>query len=85
VLGFDSPSYFAFLSPYQGKVRLGFQRGPMLDDPEGLLEGAGTYVRWIVFSCVNDVQRKGVSALILRAAKERAACGVRPKTGNKHR
>src|SRR5262245_60874466 len=77
VLGFDAPKYFAFLAPYRGKVRLGFQRGPWLEDPERLLEGDGSYVRWVVFSSPKDVRRKGISSLILQAAKLREECAQR--------
>jgi hypothetical protein len=81
VLGFDAPKYFAFLGVYQDRVRLGFQRGPWLSDPNGLLEGEGSYVRWILFSSPRDVYREGVSELIRQAVEERAACAVRASGG----
>jgi hypothetical protein len=67
LLGFDAPGFFVFISPYQRKVRLGFMRGPLLYDPLDLLEGDGTYVRWITFTKPKEVTRVGIEALIKQA------------------
>jgi hypothetical protein len=81
LLGFDAPGFFVFISPYQKKVRLGFMRGPLLDDPLGLLEGEGTYVRWITFSKPKETTRTGLEALI----KQAFSCQCRPQKTRKKR
>ncbi len=43
-------AYLGFVAPLKDHVRLGFERGVHLEDPEGLLEGEGTQVRYVRLS-----------------------------------
>ncbi len=70
ILGYDTPAparYFAYLAPQRDHVRLGFERGVLLPDPEGLLEGKGVQVRYLTIRTAADLRRPAVRAL-LRAA-----------------
>jgi hypothetical protein len=67
LLGFDAPGFFVFISPHRQRVRLGFMRGPLLDDPLGLLEGEGTYVRWVTVTKPKEAARPGLEPLIQQA------------------
>ena len=76
LLGFSAPRYFAFLAPAPAAahaagelLRLGFEQGVLLEDPWGLLVGAGTQVRFIPLAEVSDLARPGVDALLLQAAE----------------
>ena len=42
-----SSRYFCFIAPLDDHVRLGFEYGIALDDPDELLEGDGTQVRYV--------------------------------------
>jgi hypothetical protein len=48
----------------QKGVKLGLARGAELDDPHGLLEGAGKVHKHIAFKTPADLSQPGVSALI---------------------
>jgi hypothetical protein len=48
----------------QKGVKLGLARGAELDDPHGLLAGAGKVHRHIAFKTAADLKRPGVTALI---------------------
>jgi hypothetical protein len=40
-------AYLGFVAPQKDHVRLGFERGIYMNDPDGLLEGDGTQVRYV--------------------------------------
>ena len=52
------------LSPSQKGLTLSFADGAALDDPEGLLGGAGKVSRTLVLKTVADAERPGVAALL---------------------
>ena len=52
------------LSPSQKGLTLSFANGAALDDPEGLLGGAGKVSRTLVLKTVADAERPGVAALL---------------------
>ena len=52
-----------------GHVQLGFFRGASLDDPKGLLEGEGAYVRHIKLRAVKDIDEAALGALLRQAAR----------------
>ncbi len=68
LLGFSAPRYFACLAPSADRVRLGFEHGILLDDPDGLLEMGGTQMKWITLAKRSDLQRPGLAALVAQAA-----------------
>ncbi|MBS0297801.1 MAG: DUF1801 domain-containing protein [Proteobacteria bacterium] len=70
---------FIHLPVYPRWVNLGFHEGARLDDPEGLLVGAGSTVRHIRLKSGDDISAPAIDALIAQAA-ERA--GFVPGVGN---
>lgn len=60
-------SYFAFIAPFQEKVVLGFEHGKMLADPEKILEGTGSQVRYVTIRRARAVRRKLLMPLLLEA------------------
>ena len=61
---------FLHLPLYPRWVNLGFHLGSRLDDPEGLLEGAGSSVRHIRLKAPEDIDLPGVDRLIGLAADQ---------------
>ena len=62
LIGYDVPfgrrtRYFAFIWPEPQHVHLGFEHGVLMEDPDGLLQGAGVtkQVRWLTFETVGDI------------------------------
>jgi Domain of unknown function (DU1801) len=62
LIGYDVPfgrrtRYFAFIWPEPEHVHLGFEHGVLMDDPHGLLLGAGVtkQVRWLTLEAVKDI------------------------------
>ena len=62
LIGYDVPvgrrtRYFAFIWPEPEHVHLGFELGVLMEDPGGLLQGAGItkQVRWLTFEVVGDI------------------------------
>jgi hypothetical protein len=54
LIGYDVPvgrrtAYFAFVAPEPEHVHLGFEHGILLDDPEGMLQGAHLRLRKVRF------------------------------------
>lgn len=50
-----------------GYVQIGFYKGSALNDPDGLLEGKGKYVRFIKVMQVKDINEKAYLALLNQA------------------
>jgi hypothetical protein len=59
----------AYVYSDTGLVQFGFFRGASLDDPKGLLEGKGEYVRHIKVRKTADIDEKAFGALLRQAAK----------------
>ena len=62
LIGYDVPvgrrtRYFAFIWPEPEHVHLGFEHGVLMDDPDGLLQGAGVtkQVRWLTLTAAGDI------------------------------
>lgn len=62
LIGYDVPfgrrtRYFAFVWVEPEHVHLGFEHGVLMDDPHGLLQGAGItkQVRWLTFEHVDEI------------------------------
>ncbi len=64
---------FISVAGYPKWVTLFFLHGAGLDDPQGLLEGAGKQVRSIRLGQPSDLDSPAVAALIAQAALPRAA------------
>jgi len=47
LIGYRSPHYFCFVAPQPDHVRLGFEHGNRLPDPDGVLEPMGKQVRFV--------------------------------------
>lgn len=68
LIGYNAPGYFAFIVPAPGDVRIGFERGVGLPDPEGLLEGDGKQVRYVVIRRLADLRSPALAELLRVAA-----------------
>jgi hypothetical protein len=82
LLGYDAPGYFAYVVPQRDHVRIGFERGVLLEDPDGLLEEDGTQVRHVTIRATRDLARPALAALLRQAASPRrpSARATRPAT-----
>jgi hypothetical protein len=60
---------FAYLQSSKNHVTLGFQKGALLEDPAGLLEGSGKELRNTKFRAVADIDERAVRALLEQAAR----------------
>lgn len=58
---------FCHIPVYTNHVNLGFNKGALLDDPEGLLHGTGKLIRHIPIRRAEDYDNESVKSL-LRAA-----------------
>ena len=59
----------AYVYSDKGYVQFGFFRGAQLEDPKGLLEGKGQYVRHIKVRAAADIDRTAFAALLRQAAR----------------
>jgi hypothetical protein len=62
---------FIHIAAYAGWVNLGFNRGSELDDPKGLLQGSGRWIRHLRIAEAADAKRPELRAFV-RAAVARA-------------
>jgi hypothetical protein len=85
-IGYRDPQagYFAGIFPQRDHVRLLFEHGAALDDPDGIFEsGTGVrQVRWIVLRPGVRVRRRAIQAMLRRAlvhgsTRRRGAARVR--------
>ena len=68
LIGYNAPTYFAFLVANERTVRLGFEWGVDLVDRLGLLEGDGRQVRHVTIHAERDIKRAAVVELLREAA-----------------
>ena len=61
------------IAVYSKHVNLGFNDGATLDDPKGILQGAGNRIRHITIKTPEDIKRPEVRAYIRRARKNALA------------
>src|SRR6266576_5483810 len=61
------------IAVYSKHVNLGFNDGATLDDPKGILQGAGNRIRHITIKTPEDIKRPEVRAYIRRARKKAMA------------
>ena len=76
LIGYDVPvgrrtRYFAFVWPEPEHVHLGFEHGVLIDDPDGLLQGAGVtkQVRWLTLNRLEDIREAEFQVLVREAAR----------------
>ncbi|MEM7032425.1 MAG: DUF1801 domain-containing protein [Chloroflexota bacterium] len=60
--------HFCYIAPFKSRVNLGFFYGADLDDPEGLLEGAGKALRHIKIATLDELHNPAIRALIEQAS-----------------
>src|SRR6266516_4355876 len=58
------------IAVYSNHVKLGFNDGASLDDPKGILQGAGSRIRHITIKTPEDLERPELRAYIRRARKK---------------
>jgi hypothetical protein len=77
VVGFDIPvgrrrtAFFAWVMPERQHVHLGFVRGVLMEDPEGLLGGRGItkQARWLTFDAIDEIPPlEGAATGVVREA-----------------
>jgi hypothetical protein len=71
---------FIHIAAYSKRVNLGFNFGVLLEDPDGLLEGAGRWIRHIPIAELPALKKPGVRTLVRSAiaAAERPKEKVKP-------
>jgi len=76
LIGYDLPrrrgtTFFAWIWPQPEHVHLGFPLGIAMNNPEGVLEGAGItkQARWLTYDSVADIDEAVVRRLIDEAAR----------------
>ncbi len=76
VIGYDVPvgrrtRFFAWVWLQPEHVHLGFQNGVLMDDPNGVLQGAGItkQVRWLTLDNVDDIREAEFVELVREAAR----------------
>ena len=62
---------YAYILPYKSWVNLGFYKGALLTDTNGLLEGTGKNMRHIKTHSIEDANRPEVKELLKLACAER--------------
>lgn len=68
-IGYRHPEsgYFCAIFPQKDSVKLGFEFGVLLPDPDGLLEGTGRQVRYVNIQDSKDIRAGGIRKLLLAA------------------
>jgi hypothetical protein len=68
-IGYHHPEvgYFAAIFPERDLVKLAFEHGVELPDPQGLLQGEGKRVRYVILSEAKAVPRAAIRALLQAA------------------
>src|SRR5947207_6895834 len=57
------------IAVYSKHVNLGFNDGATLDDPKGILQGAGSRIRHVTIKSIADLERPVLRSYIRRAQK----------------
>ncbi|MFG0318355.1 MAG: DUF1801 domain-containing protein [Planctomycetota bacterium JB042] len=61
---------FAYVDAYTFHVNVGFFRGAELEDPTGLLEGAGKRMRHVKLQPDDEIDDEGLKELVLAAHRD---------------
>lgn len=65
----DGKAPIAYVYAGDDHVQFGFVNGAALEDPEGLLRGAGRYVRHVPVQKTGDIDERAFAALLRQAVK----------------
>ena len=57
--------YFCGVFPLTDAVKLCFENGRLLSDPEELLEGHGKKVRYVIFRDTDDLRNASIKKLLI--------------------
>jgi hypothetical protein len=77
--GQSSDAAFGYVNVFTAHVNVGFFRGAELDDPAGLLEGSGRFMRHVKLGPGRDVDVEALTTLIETAYSDMQR---RVKAGN---
>jgi DNA transformation protein and related proteins len=80
LIGYRSPHYFCFVAPQSDEVRLGFEQGTKLRDPERLLSGTGSQVRFVRVRPGGKLKEAALAGLVEQALALRPKKKTRKKT-----
>lgn len=76
LLAYDLPikrngAYFAWIGAEKTHVHIGFPKGVLMDDPRGVMKGAGItkYARWLTYVPGQPIDAEQVTELVLEAAR----------------
>src|SRR3954469_21067803 len=76
LVAYDLPTkrtgaFFAWVGPEPKHVHLGFPKGVLMDDPTGVLHGAGItkYARWLTFVPGDSIDERLLTGLVTEAAR----------------
>ena len=64
---FHAKLWYCYIAPFKSYMNLGFLGGTELPDPDGLLEGTGKQLRHIKIRSIEDIERPGVTRLLVAA------------------
>jgi hypothetical protein len=62
---------YSYILPYKNWVNLGFFKGAVLPDPDGIMEGTGAMMRHVKIRSLEDAEKPSVHKLIGEALAER--------------
>lgn len=63
--------HYVYIAPFKNHINFGFYRGALLDDSNGLLEGAGKQMRHMKIRHIDELDNSAISELIVQAIAER--------------
>lgn len=61
---------FAYVNVFTAHVNVGFFQGAELDDPHGLLQGTGKYMRHVKIKALQEVDETALATLIAHAYED---------------
>ncbi|MBA3874007.1 MAG: DUF1801 domain-containing protein [Chloroflexota bacterium] len=61
---------FCYIAPLKDRINLGFYRGVVLKDADGLLEGTGKLLRHVKVRSMAEVEKPALRQLIVEAVAE---------------
>jgi hypothetical protein len=68
--GTKMDAMFCYIAPMKDRINLGFYRGTVLPDADGLLEGTGKLLRHVKVRSMADVEKPALRQLIADAVTE---------------
>lgn len=80
-LGYHHPEagYVCGIFPFEDEVRLLFEHGAALADPEGVLTGHTRQVKWIPVRTARDIRVRPIRALLAAAIADGIGPGAAPR------